>query len=55
MLNEQRLHIRGKHKFKSQFIDLLYFYDTDDEKKMELYQKENAKYMNLDIPAFLVK
>ena len=39
MIKEQRLQIRGKQKFKNQFIDLLYLNDTDDEKKMEQYDK----------------
>ena len=41
MLKEQSLHIRGKMKFKKSFMDLLYLKDTDDEKMLDEYQRDN--------------
>ena len=43
MLKEQKLHIRGKQRFKIQFLDLLYLQDTDDEIQMEEYAKDTQK------------
>ena len=55
MLDEQSLQIRGKHKFKTKFIDLLFLVDTDDEKQMDQYEQNVKNATNLDIPDFLVK
>ena len=55
MLDELKLQIRGKHKFKTKFIDMLFLVDTDDEKKYDQYEKNMKNSTSLEIPDFLVK